>query len=411
MKILFLAEAVSLAHVGRPLMLARYSQDNGVEVHFASSKAGIEKSGAEAFGIKTHDLYTIKEDLFYERVNQCKFFYQTNELKKYVEEELSLISKIKPDLIVSDFRLTAAISSHLMGKPLLNLSNSYWCPNFQCNFPPPEYGIFNIFSSNTTQFLFNFIRPYFFKSFGKELNQTREHFGLKRKKDFRELYTDGTFNAYMDLPNFVRIDKLPHNHFFIGPVIWAPQLNSTYYELKDKNFVYISMGSTGNNFILPLIIKAVLNNKLKVILSGIGINLKEEILKNFPDLIGNSIIEPLIQADKVLPYCQLTVCHGGSGTVYQSTKHGVPVLCFPKNPDQSLVSMAVVKNNIGRYLTGKNSNQISISNMLKECLSNELIRRNTFQMQEQIKSWNTKKQWILFLNKFKTIRKIKKNTA
>ena len=135
------------------------------------------------------------------------------------------------------------------------------------------------------------------------------------------------------------------------------------------------MGSTGNTKLLPQIINAALSNHLKVILSGVNKIQKEEILINHPELVGKSIIEPLIKAEKVLPYCRLTICHGGSGTVYQSMEQGTPVLCFPKNPDQSLVSMAVVQNNIGRYLTGKNSKFDSINKMISECITNELIQQ------------------------------------
>lgn len=411
MKILFLSEAVSLAHIGRPLKLAQWAYENGIEVHFAASNSGIQKTNADTFGFKTHAITTINENTFYDRVNHCKFFYKVKELKQYVKEEINLIKKINPDLIVSDFRLTAAISAELTGKQLLNLSNAYWCPNYSCKFPPPETGIFNLLPSQTNQFLFNFIRPYFFKFFGKELNQTRSFYGLKKKTDFRELYTDGNYTAYMDLPNFVKINQLPNNHFFLGPVIWSPNSDQMSVALPTKDYVYISMGSSGNNNLIPKIINCALQNNLKVILSGVSATEKRKLLDQIPELIGSSIIEPILPAEEILPYCKLTICHGGSGTVYQSISNGVPVLCFPKNPDQSLVSMAVEDNNIGRHLTNKNATDDGVNKMIKECLENDLIKQNTLKMQTTIKEWDTKKHWVQFLNKFKTIRKIKKITA
>jgi UDP:flavonoid glycosyltransferase YjiC (YdhE family) len=393
MKILFLAEAVSLAHIGRPLLLSKWAHEKNIEVHFAASADGLTKIKATSFGFKTHPLFTIKDSLFYDRVNRGKFFYNISELKKYIEAEKALILKINPDLIVSDFRLTAAISSELTGKPLLNLSNAYWSPNYACPFPAPEAGIFKIFSQGTSEFLFNFIRPIAFKIFGKELNQTRKHFGLKKKQDFRELYTDGSFTAYMDLPNFVNINKLPKNHFFIGPLIWSPEINSVNYFLKEKNNVYITMGSTGSNSALPNIIKSVLKNNLNIILSGVTALEKEILLKNYPELNGRSAIEPLIKAEGILPFCKLTICHGGSGTVYQSIAGGVPVLCFPKNPDQSLVSLAVAQKNIGRFLTSKTANLLTIDSMINECLTNDVILQNAKNMQKDLSQWDTKKHW------------------
>lgn len=411
MKILFLAEAVSLAHIGRPLMIAKWANENNIEVHFASSTDGLAKIKSSTLGFKTYPLFTIKDSLFYDRINQGKFFYQVSELKQYVTEEKDLILKINPDLIVSDFRLTSAISSQLTGKPLLNLSNAYWSPNYACTFPAPEAGIFKLMSQGTSDFVFNFIRPLAFRFFGKELNQTRKFFGLKKKQDFRELYTDGSFTAYMDLPNFISINKLPKKHFFIGPIIWGPEINKRNFSLSEKNNVYITMGSTGSNTSLLNIIESVLKNNLNIILSGVSVLEKETLLKNYPELNGRSIIESLIKTDEILPFCKLTICHGGSGTVYQSIASGVPVLCFPKNPDQGLVSLAVAQKNIGRFLSSKSVSKKAIDAVLNECLTNEVISLNAKNMQKDLSQWDTKKHWLQFLNRFKTIRKNKKIIA
>lgn len=411
MKILFFAEAVSLAHIGRPLLLARWAHENGIEVHFASSLKGLKNTQADSYGFATYPIYTIEGTSFYERVNQGKFFYQSEELKKYVKEEQSLIQKIKPDLIVSDFRLTTAISAELTRKPLLNLSNSYWCPSYSCPFPAPDAGIFKLLPHRSSKLIFNFIRPMAFKFFGKELNHTREFYGLKKKNDFRELYTAGTYTAYMDLPQFVKINQLPENHFFLGPVIWSPESDKKAKTLNDKNNVYISMGSSGDNQILPMVIQSVLKNNVNVIISGINASEKAELHRKIPELENRSLIEPLISAEDILPFCKLTICHGGSGTVYQSMSSGIPVLCFPKNPDQGLVSMAVTQNNIGRHLTSKITCLASIDKMVLECLNNEVIQQNALNMQLLINEWNTKSHWIQFLNKFKTIRKSTKIIA
>lgn len=411
MKILFFAEAASLAHIGRPLLLAKWAHEIGIEVHFASSLNGLKITNANSYGFATHSLYTIDSQLFYDRVNQGKFFYQTNELKKYVEEEKALILKIKPNLIVSDFRLTTAISAELTGTTLLNLSNSYWSPNSTCKFPAPDAGVFKFMPQKTTNFIFNLIRPMAFKFFGNKLNLVRKHFGLKSKSDFRELYTDGSITAYMDLPNFVKLNDLPKNHFFLGPLIWSPVLTQKPLPLKDSNNVYISMGSTGDNNTLPFIISSALKYNKNLIISGVSNANKTNLLKEFPQLENRSIIEPFISADEILPFCKLTICHGGSGTVYQSIAKGVPVLCFPKNPDQGLVALAVAQNNIGRYLTSKAINLKSVEKIFLECLDNELIKENTLNMKLAIEEWNTKSRWVHFLNKFKTIRKTRKVIA
>jgi UDP:flavonoid glycosyltransferase YjiC (YdhE family) len=104
-KILFLAEAVSLAHVGRPLVLAKWANKYDYEIHFACSAEGLNKTNASPQEFNLHSLTTIRSQLFYDRVNSANFFYTPTELKGYVHEEIQLIKKVNPDLIVSDFRL------------------------------------------------------------------------------------------------------------------------------------------------------------------------------------------------------------------------------------------------------------------------------------------------------------------
>lgn len=404
-KILFLAESVSLAHVGRPLVLANWAHQNNMDVHFACAEEGLVKTKANTNAFATYPLHTIDGSLFYERVNKGKFFYTQNELNKYVEEESKLIKEINPDLVVSDFRLTSSISASLANKPLLNLSNAYWSPNYSCPFPAPNAGIFKLLSQKQSDFVFNLIRPVAFKVFGKELNQVRAKFGLDMKSDFRKLYTDGTYTAYMDMPDFVNIDKLPENHFYLGPIVWSPELENEKLSLDDNKYVYISMGSTGENAVLPMIIKSILKNKYKIILSGVNAEEAKILYATIPQLKNNSVIKPLIQAEKVLNKCHLTICHGGSGTAYQSLSHGTPVMCFPKNPDQALVAMALKAKNIGRYLSLKNSTQTNIDSILQECLHNEVLKQNAQNYSKKISLWNTENRWVQFLNKFKTARK------
>mgnify|MGYP000896352330 CR=1 FL=1 len=411
MKILFLSEAVSLAHVGRPLTLAQEAFENRNEVHFACAEGALEKINSTSNSFTTHSLHTISAETFYSRVNQGKFFYTFNELKKYVEEEIALIKKINPALIVSDFRLTSAISANLTNKPLLNLSNAYWSPFYSCPFPAPNFGIFKLLSEKHSRFIFNLMRPIAFKTFGKELNQTREFYGLKKKTDFRELYTDGTYTGYMDMPDFVNLKKLPPHHFYLGPITWSPNISNEIFLPENKNYIYISMGSTGDQNSLPIILRSALQKGARIILSGVGTNEANHLYQEIPDLKANSVSSPLIKAENILDHCNLTICHGGSGTVYQSLSHGVPVMCLPKNPDQSLVSMALAEKNLGRYLSPKNATESNLQATLDDCLSNEILKKNANNYAQKIKQWNTLKHWNQFLNLFKTTRKTNKNIA
>ena len=72
-RILFVGESVSLAHIGRPALLARWARQAGCEVHFACGPR--YASIAQAEGLQVHPLKTIPGKRFYERLNQGRVFY------------------------------------------------------------------------------------------------------------------------------------------------------------------------------------------------------------------------------------------------------------------------------------------------------------------------------------------------
>ena len=115
------------------------------------------------------------------------------------------------------------------------------------------------------------------------------------------------------------------------------------------------------------------------------------LLEKHPTLKSRGIIKQLIDANQILPKCELTICHGGSGTVYQSLSYGIPVLCFPTNPDQCLVSYAVTKQKLGRFImTHKPSVKLIYENIL-HCLKDNDIKNNTLAYVDKIKEQNNTK--------------------
>jgi UDP:flavonoid glycosyltransferase YjiC (YdhE family) len=152
------------------------------------------------------------------------------------------------------------------------------------------------------------------------------------------------------------------------------------------------MGSSGDNNYLEAIIKAILKTSSNIILSGVSSQEEIVLTKRFPGLTNRSIIKSLIDPETILPNCCLTICHGGSGTVYQSLAHGVPVLCFPDNPDQHLVSYAVERQNLGSLITHNQSSEKNIYKTILECINNSILQEKCSEAySEKIKSFHTQK--------------------
>ena len=106
-KILFVSEAVSLAHVARPSVLAAAIDRDRFEVHFASN-GQFSFCHADQLLLK-HQITSISPADFMLRLAAGRPLYSHAELEAYVEDDLALIKVVEPDLIVQDFRLSMGI--------------------------------------------------------------------------------------------------------------------------------------------------------------------------------------------------------------------------------------------------------------------------------------------------------------
>ena len=396
-KLLFFAESVSIAHIGRPLKLADWAAENGYQVHIATGSKGVQLLNSSGSKHPQSEIFSITGETFYKRVSQGKFFYTSAELEKYVAAEIKVIEEVQPDYIISDFRLTTAISARVMKIPLINLTNAYWSPHYECKFPAPQIGIFNWMPEKLKQHFFNLLRPIAFKTFGKPLNDLRKKYNLTSVDDFRTHYTAGDYTLYMDHPKFINLEQPPFRHAFLGPVVWAPKLAEKTIGLP-QNSIYITMGSSGNNQVLMEIAKACLRLGRHMIISGLSNSEAENLISLVPELKEKAIIKPLVDADEILANCDLTICHGGSGTVYQSLMADTPVLCFPHNPDQGLVAMAVKAGHSGSVISPSQTNSDFIFEAITNLLNDQQKIKAVNQFSKKLKAHSTKNIWLSFLS-------------
>ncbi len=398
-RILFLAESVSLAHIGRPLKLATWAFTAGYEVHFAYSTKGVKIPDCEKLPFACHELPCVEPKLFYKRLQQGKFPYTLQELQGYLEDDLQLILDIQPDFIVSDFRLTSALAGEITEIPTAQISNLHWSSQSECKFLPDVSSSFHQLPFGLGEKLFDLIRPIAFRKFATPLRRLRKMLNLPTVKDFRDLYTGSDYTLFSDMPNFTQTKKLPQRHKTLGPILWAPEgKNQEIIKLdKSKKYIYITIGSSGKASTIKSLIKSLLDTSYSFIVTGIQ---KEECEHWDIDI---SVIEerclflPMADPNQFLKQCHLTICHGGSGSVYQSLLMGVPVFCLPSNPDQYLVSQAVVRNKLGQFLFKKEPSLSELKTAITTTLNDQnlLLRCQDYAL--EMKQQNTKANWLMFL--------------
>ncbi len=401
-RILFIGESMSIAHVGRPALLARWAQEAGYKVTFACGTAFAEAAIGE--GLDPQLIETVDLKKSHTRLDKGQFFYTPEELERYVSAERALIQKVEPDLVVGDFRLTLSISAQLEGVPMLSLINAHWSPSHPCPLPPPRFGLFKYLPLRLGETLVAALRPILFSIFAKALDDLRKKYGLAPLRDFRKLYTAGDACAYLDAPELMPLSPLPDGHFFLGPLVWKPRSleKPALHDLPpNRPLAYVTMGSSGDEGLLPKILRALADCECNVVLTGIEDSRVQEWLKDVPELKGRLIAKRMMEPRDVLKQAALTICHSGSGTVYQSLLQGVPVLGLPHNPDQGLIAAAVEQSGAGINLHPERATLKRLKKRIEvQFLKSTKMKSAAEKLSLALQAYATRDRWQTWLGAF-----------
>ena len=344
-RVLFIAEAVTLAHVARPLALARTLDPARYEVIFACDAR--YNSLLETSRFKLLPLHSISSEQFLKSLASGSRLYSRAILDAYVRADLELIKACEPDIIVGDFRLSLSVSARLAGKPYITISNAYWSPYAKPYFTVPELPMLKYTGVNLGQRLFDLARPFAFRFHALPLNQLRKQYGLPPLGlDLRRVYTDADYTLYADIPQLVPTYDLPDTHHYVGPTLWSPAcpLPDWWITLPDdKPIVYVTLGSSGHGRLLPMVLNALANMPVTVIAASAGRELPA-------DVPLNTYVADYLPGEEAAKRAALVISNGGSQTSYQALAHGKPVIGIPANLDQYLNMHYIRTASVGQMI-------------------------------------------------------------
>ena len=365
-RILFIGEAVTLAHIARPFVLANSLDQNNYDVHFACDERFNNLFDFE--GLNIHPIYSISSERFLRALSKGSPVYDFFSLKNYVEEDLKILEEVNPDVVVGDFRLSLAISAKLRQTAYVTITNAYWGPYTIQKYPVPEIPITSVFGPKIAQFLFNLARPVAFGLHTLPFNKACKHFGVPPlSNDLREIYTQADLTLYADPLELFHTGTLPINHKFVGPILWSPntKLPAWWQDVpNDIPAVFLTLGSSGNRNVLPQILNTLGRLPVTVLLSTAG----HDFETSLPE---NTFKAKFLPGQVVCNRADLVICNGGSPSTYQSLAEGTPVIGIPSNLDQFLNMQALQNYGVGTTIR---SSELKGSNLSKAI--NQLLTSN-----------------------------------
>jgi UDP:flavonoid glycosyltransferase YjiC (YdhE family) len=330
-KALVIAEAVTLAHVGRSIRLASILHREGIDVELAcDSRYGRFLPDLDFPVLSIRSISTAS---FLAALARGSPVYSAETLTAYVSEDLALFKTSQPDLVVGDFRLSLSVSARVAGIPYVTVTNAYWSPYARPRFRMPSLPFAHLLSPGLADAAFAIARPLAFAAHALPLNRVRHAYGLPGLGwDVRRVYCDGDLTLYADIPELIPIFSAPTTHRYIGPVLWSPpvELPAWWHDvIAGEPPIYVSLGSSGQARLLPMVIEALtpLNRPIVVATAGRAGELPQRPRLWVSDFVPGEAISAKACA---------VVCNGGSQTTQQALVHGVPVVGIVGNLDQLL---------------------------------------------------------------------------
>jgi len=341
-RIAIFAEAVTLAHVARPLALARGLDPERYDVTFVCDPRYADFLAAEPWRI--HWIDSISGERFRDALAKGRPIYDAATLQRYVDDDLAVIDAVRPDVVVGDFRLSLSASARLAAIPYAAICSTYWSPYTRQHYSIPDHPLVGMLGLATAQVLFDVFRPLAFAHHTRPLNRVRRSRGLPSLGlDLRRTYTDADWVLYADPPELVATERLPANHRYLGPVLWSPPVAppAWWADLPDdRPVVYVTMGSSGSQHDLATALDA---------LSGVDCTVIAATAGGGPVSVRSSrqFVADYLPGEAASQRAQLVVCNGGAPTSQQALAAGRPVLGIARNLDQHLNMQCIERAGAG----------------------------------------------------------------
>ncbi len=381
-RVLFFAEAVTLAHVARAFVLAELLDAAEYDVKIACHPRFQFLFKGSRIG--QYSIDSISTAAFANALNKGSPVYDFQTLSRYAKDDIRVIEQFDPHVVIGDFRISLSASARVSGKPYITVTNAGWSPYARPSFIVPDIPLTRIVGSHIGQGLFNLARPIAFALHSVPLNKLRRQYGLPAlPRDLRYTYTDADHVLYADIPDLIPTGDAPSTHAFLGPVFWSPQLPDPPWVDQIPNgrpIIYLTLGSSGQYRSLPGIISALRELPMTVVAATAGKSGAET-----PS--GNIFVADFLDGRKWAKRASIVVCNGGSPTCYQALAEGVPVLGIPGNLDQYLNMSAIVKAGAGKLLRSSDASAKRVKASISELLSAPHFAFNAQRLGRAIETW------------------------
>jgi MGT family glycosyltransferase len=365
-----------LAHVGRTLLIGRELRKLGYRVIFAGQGHYLDLLQQEDFEVIPLGGLNGRYLLSKARRTFVGVNIFTPELfENYVQLELELYEQVQPDAVIYDLLPSMGISAPTAGLPCISITNAY-----VTDYAVPQFSTM-IFPPLVRPIL----EPVRRWVAARPFRQLAYKYAIPPNTIFRDLLTKGDLVLLPDIPEFSPTRNLPARFQYCGPLIWEPADGSiTWLDWLDpqRPAIYFTLGSTGQMGMFRRVLQVLRNLDNQVIVTT-GDQVRPEELGPLPD---NFLVGSFFPGSVVMKHCQVVICHGGNGTIYQALDAGRPVVAIPTHVDQKANGILLSKQGAGLIVNHRHMDQVIPA--VRRIMREPAFKGNAERMKEILKAIN-----------------------
>jgi MGT family glycosyltransferase len=353
--ILLTPTSTVLFHVGRCLGLAEELHRRGHRVICAGAPRYLQDPAiSHGHAYEYHELPDIDAEQGMEVLRNLFRLPSRRLIKAMVEAEVELLRRLRPDVLIVDFRMTMYLSARIVGIPVVSLLLGIWLQQHSAVQPTiirthaSSRWLKRLLGDKGVALLTPTALRLLVRYKTLPIVRTARDYRLKPIKFLWDLLI-GDFNLLLDTDAWSPMKRLPPNFQRVGPILWEPDLPlPAWVEGLDKSrpVVYVNFGSTAHRDLFRLIFTEFADTPYQVIVATGG-----QIDPKVFQIPANFYVEKFLPVGKIMACADLVIYHGGAGTAYQVMNAGIPSLVIATHLDQEYQGMATETHQVGIFLT------------------------------------------------------------
>jgi UDP:flavonoid glycosyltransferase YjiC (YdhE family) len=341
--LLFAPVAYNLAETTRALEIAKGIRNHEAacqvfDIQFISDGGNFEHLiEKEGFPLKRMEPRLTEEKIeFIYKVDKGEKFapaFTRQEMIERLENEVSYLKELKPAAVITGSYLTIPVTCQILHIPLVWVIQSTWLEDFFTKGAGMTDNLhFKPLKKIADWLVFWFINFWIGYGMLNPLNQAAKHFRVQPYSSIFDFWR-GDITLVAEPAEFTNI-KLPPDYYYTGPLI-ARQDFPIPEQIKNmphnQPIIYFAMGSSGTPEIVAKILESFAGKPYRVI-APVKFQLDKVPGVKVP---SNVIVTDWLPALEVNKIADLTVIHGGIGTVMTAAYAGKPVVGVGMQPEQN----------------------------------------------------------------------------